>query len=176
LVFEAHSTDYQARASLQHLVRDHFAILKVGPALTFALREAVFALAWMEHELFPVSERSGLMDVLEQAMLHNPKYWQKYYHGSAQDLAFARKYSLSDRSRYYWSDAQVQAAFSRLLTNLSPRPLPMALISQFAPDQLPRIRDGRIENNPEAIILDRIDRVLEDYQMEPSRRRKESFI
>jgi D-tagatose-1,6-bisphosphate aldolase subunit GatZ/KbaZ len=175
LVFEAHSTDYQARASLQHLVRDHFAILKVGPALTFALREAVSALAWMEHELFPVSERSGLMDVLEQAMLHNPKYWQKYYHGSAQDLAFARKYSLSDRSRYYWSDAQVQAAFSRLLTNLSPRPLPMALISQFAPDQLPRIRDGRIENNPEAIILDRIDRVLEDYQMEPSRERKESF-
>jgi len=168
MVFEAHSTDYQTRASLHHLVRDHFAILKVGPALTFALREAVFALAWMEDELFPASERSGLQAVLEAAMLRNPRHWQKYYHGAPQELAFARKYSLSDRSRYYWADVQVQAAFSRLLANLSARPLPLALLSQFAPEQLPRIRDGSLANNPEAILLDRIDRVLEDYQMEPS--------
>ena len=53
------------------------------------------------------SERSGLMAVLDQAMLRDPRHWQKYYHGSAQELAFARKYSLSDRSRYYWSDEQV---------------------------------------------------------------------
>ena len=98
--------------------------------------------------------------VLEEAMLRNPRHWQKYYHGSPQELAFARKYSLSDRSRYYWSDVQVQAAFSKLLANLSARPLPLALLSQFAPEQLPRIRDGKIENNPEAIILDHIDRVL----------------
>jgi D-tagatose-1,6-bisphosphate aldolase subunit GatZ/KbaZ len=168
LVFEAHSTDYQTHAALDQLVQDHFAILKVGPALTFALREAVFALAWMEEELFPASERSGLPAVLEDAMLRNPRHWQKYYRGSAQELAFARKYSLSDRSRYYWSDAQVQAAFSRLLANLSSRPLPLALLSQFSPQQLPRIRDGSLANNPEAILLDRIDRVLEDYQMEPS--------
>jgi D-tagatose-1,6-bisphosphate aldolase subunit GatZ/KbaZ len=168
LVFEAHSTDYQTHAALDQLVQDHFAILKVGPALTFALREAVFALAWMEEELFPASERSGLPAVLEDAMLRNPRHWQKYYRGSAQELAFARKYSLSDRSRYYWSDAQVQAAFNRLLANLSSRPLPLALLSQFSPQQLPRIRDGSLANNPEAILLDRIDRVLEDYQMEPS--------
>jgi D-tagatose-1,6-bisphosphate aldolase subunit GatZ/KbaZ len=168
MVFEAHSTDYQKRASLRQLVRDHFAILKVGPALTFAMREAVFALAWMEDELFPASERSGLMVVLDQAMLRDPRHWQKYYHGSAEELAFARKYSLSDRSRYYWSDEKVQGAFSRLLANLSTRPLPLALLSQFAPDQLARIRDGSLANNPEAIILDQIERVLEDYQMEPS--------
>ena len=168
MVFEAHSTDYQTHASLNQLVRDHFAILKVGPALTFALREAVFALAWMEDELLPASERSGLQAVLEQAMLRNPRHWQKYYHGSMQELEFARKYSLSDRSRYYWGDAQVQAAFSRLLANLSARPLPLALLSQFAPEQLARIREGNLANNPEAILLDRIDRVLEDYRMEPS--------
>ena len=45
LVFEAHSTDYQRPAQLRELVEDHWAVLKVGPALTFAMREALFALA-----------------------------------------------------------------------------------------------------------------------------------
>ena len=43
-VFEAHSTDYQPAAALGALVRDGFAILKVGPWLTFALREALYGL------------------------------------------------------------------------------------------------------------------------------------
>ena len=51
LVFEAHSTDYQTEAALRALVGAHFAILKVGPGLTFALREALFALAAIEAEL-----------------------------------------------------------------------------------------------------------------------------
>jgi D-tagatose-1,6-bisphosphate aldolase subunit GatZ/KbaZ len=59
-----------------------------------------------------------------------------------------------------------------LLVNLSGRPLPLALLSQFAPEQLLRNRDGSLENNPEAILLDRIDQVLEDYQMEPSTSQK----
>ena len=50
MVYEAHSTDYQTRTAYWELVRDHFAILKVGPALTFALREAIFALAQIEQE------------------------------------------------------------------------------------------------------------------------------
>ena len=53
LVFEAHSTDYQRPAQLRELVEDHWAILKVGPALTFAMREALFALALIEAELVP---------------------------------------------------------------------------------------------------------------------------
>ena len=36
LVFEAHSTDYQPPEGLARLVSDGFAVLKVGPALTFA--------------------------------------------------------------------------------------------------------------------------------------------
>lgn len=56
LVFEAHSTDYQTPQSLRQLVIDHFAILKVGPALTFALREALFSLAAIEEELLPAIE------------------------------------------------------------------------------------------------------------------------
>lgn len=44
LVFEAHSTDYQTVAGLSALVQDGFSILKVGPGLTFALREALYGL------------------------------------------------------------------------------------------------------------------------------------
>ena len=49
-VFEAHSTDYQSAEGLREMVKDHFAILKVGPWFTFAFREAVFALAMVEEE------------------------------------------------------------------------------------------------------------------------------
>src|SRR5690606_31133218 len=43
-VFEAHSTDYQTPEALAALVRVGFAILKVGPGLTFALRVALYGL------------------------------------------------------------------------------------------------------------------------------------
>ncbi len=59
MVYEAHSTDYQTRTAYWELVHDHFAILKVGPALTFALREAIFALAQIEQELIAPENRSG---------------------------------------------------------------------------------------------------------------------
>ena len=72
MIYEAHSTDYQSRAALKDLVCDHFAILKVGPALTFAFREAAFALAMMEKELYPAGERSQLIETVEAAMLGNP--------------------------------------------------------------------------------------------------------
>ena len=48
MVFEAHSTDYQPARVYPELLRDGFRILKVGPALTFAMREALFALAGLK--------------------------------------------------------------------------------------------------------------------------------
>ncbi|NND71082.1 MAG: tagatose-bisphosphate aldolase, partial [Rhodothermales bacterium] len=42
LCFEAHSTDYQSAASLERLARDGYRIQKVGPWLSFALREALY--------------------------------------------------------------------------------------------------------------------------------------
>lgn len=64
MVFEAHSTDYQTPEALSALVEDHWAVLKVGPGLTFALREALYALAGIEEELLapggaPASPRSS---------------------------------------------------------------------------------------------------------------------
>jgi D-tagatose-1,6-bisphosphate aldolase subunit GatZ/KbaZ len=161
-VFEAHSTDYQTGQALRSLVRDHFAILKVGPGLTYAFREAVFALASMENELLP-SQSSRLVETLEAAMLRNPADWQAHYHGTPQEQAFARKYSLSDRSRYYWGNPQVQSSLASLLKNLGEKPLPRTLLSQFLPLQLERILSGQIENSPKALILDKINSVLESY-------------
>jgi D-tagatose-1,6-bisphosphate aldolase subunit GatZ/KbaZ len=162
-VYEVHSTDYQTRDNLRFLVRDHFAILKVGPALTYAYREAVFALAMMEDELIPAGRRSNLVKVLEEAMMRQPEYWQKYYRGDETAQRLARKFSLSDRLRYYWGDPQVQSALLRLMQNLGEKKLPLTLVSQYASRQWERIRSGQIANKPEAIILDKVIAVLEQY-------------
>ncbi len=164
-VYEAHSTDYQTRDNLAALVRDHFAILKVGPALTFAFREAVFSLAMIESELFAPEERSRLLERLEAAMQREPSHWKNHYHGSQQRLALARKYSLSDRVRYYWPEPDVQAALSKLLGNLeSAAPLPLALVSQYLPEMADEMRSGRLPNRAPAIIARKIEAVLEDYR------------
>jgi D-tagatose-1,6-bisphosphate aldolase subunit GatZ/KbaZ len=164
LVYEAHSTDYQSPGNLQALVKDHFAILKVGPALTFAYREALFALEMIERELIPPKDCSRLAAALDDAMLRNPVYWKKHYHGSPADLAFARKYSLSDRCRYYWTDPGVQVALGKLLDNLKNTPLPLSLISQYLPDVYDNIRSGEVTNSAAGMVSRRIDKVLGNYR------------
>jgi len=163
LVYEAHSTDYQMPQALQNLVRDHFAILKVGPALTFAFREATFALAMMENELFPPDERSNLISVLDKAMVYHPEHWEKYYHGTLEQQAYKRKYSLSDRVRYYWPKPEIQRAFDHLLKNLGGKPLPLSLVNQFLPMEYAHIRAGKLDNDPREVVRDKIAGVLADY-------------
>ena len=166
LIYEAHSTDYQTCQGLTDLVQDHFAILKVGPWLTFAFREAVFTLARIEDELrtrIGPAESSHILEVMDDVMLKLPDYWAKYYKGNEYDLRFARKYSLSDRARYYWPDPRIQTALTKLLHNLKTAPIPLSLLSQYAPLQYKRIRNGTLENSPEGIILDQITSVLETY-------------
>jgi len=164
LVYEAHSTDYQTRQNLRALVRDHFAILKVGPALTFAFRQAVFALEQIEAELIPLEHRSALVETIDQAMLRNPEFWRDHYHGTPAEQAFARKYSLSDRLRYYWPDPQVQAALAHLLANLESVTLPLSLIDQFAPIAFNQVRTGLLPCRPASLIDASIQAVLEDYR------------
>jgi D-tagatose-1,6-bisphosphate aldolase subunit GatZ/KbaZ len=166
LVYEAHSTDYQTARALRQMVADHFAILKVGPALTFALREAVFALALIEEDWLQGKRGihlSRVREALEQAMLANPNYWLKYYTGNARNQRLARQYSFSDRSRYYWPVPLVREALTNLLSNLSGQPLPLSLLSQYLPEQYRHIRSGLIANSPRPIILDHIEGVLADY-------------
>ncbi|WP_034948705.1 D-tagatose-bisphosphate aldolase, class II, non-catalytic subunit [Erwinia oleae] len=163
MVFEAHSTDYQHPQAYRALVRGHFAILKVGPALTFALREALYALENIERELLPALSCSNLRGCLEQAMLSDAAAWRKYYHGSETQQHFARHFSYSDRLRYYWPDKQVQAAVDCLLANLNAQPLPLPLLSQYLPDQYRRVRAGQLAADARALALDHITDVLRDY-------------
>lgn len=166
LVFEAHSTDYQPIACLKAMVDDQFAILKVGPALTFAFREAVFALAHMEVEWLMGRqgvELSGLIEVVEAAMMENTGYWRDYYRGDERKVAFARKYSQLDRIRYYWGVPVVNKALQHLLSNVEHNPLPRTLLSQYLPVQYRHLQAGSIGNQPRELIRDHIVEVLQDY-------------
>ena len=166
LVYEAHSTDYQKPAALAEMVEDHFAILKVGPWLTFAFREAIFALSAIEREW--LGHRSGVRlsqvrEALDAAMLRNPSYWRSYYHGSEEEMRIARTYSYSDRCRYYWGDAAVQQELSQLHANLRDSAPPLTLVSQYLPLQYEAIRTGVLQANAEEIIQEHIRNVLRAY-------------
>ncbi|KFC07322.1 tagatose-6-phosphate kinase [Trabulsiella guamensis ATCC 49490] len=163
LIYEAHSTDYQTPHALRQLVIDHFAILKVGPALTFALREALFSLAAVEEELLPAKACSGLRHVLENVMLDRPEYWQSHYHGDGNARRLARGYSYSDRVRYYWPDKHIDSAFESLVRNLADDPIPLPLISQYLPLQYAKVREGTLKATPRELIIDHIQDILRQY-------------
>lgn len=165
-VFEAHSTDYQPVDCLGNLVRDSFAILKVGPWLTFAFREAVFALSMIEDELVAnhkINVPSNFRDVLDQVMVEHPEAWEKHYHGDETKLRFLRKYSYSDRSRYYWENSSVKEALEVLFNNLSQTAIPLPLLSQYLTNQYRAVLNGRIENDPKEIVLHKIQEVTSWY-------------
>jgi D-tagatose-1,6-bisphosphate aldolase subunit GatZ/KbaZ len=165
IVFEAHSTDYQLPQALMQLVEDHFAILKVGPWLTFAFREAVLALSAMERELLGNTGRriSEVRKVLDAAMLSDPSHWRSHYQGSEDEVRRDRIYSFSDRCRYYWNQPSVQEELARLLNNLRTTPIPLTLISQYSPQQYKAIRAGELQPSPERMIQHHIRGVLRVY-------------
>jgi len=168
LLLEGHSTDYQRPELLRQLVEDGVAILKVGPALTFALRECLFALENIEKELYGWSYKAHLSQLgkfLDQAMRDNPVHWRDYYSGSPQDVYLSLKFSLSDRSRYYWQVPMVQEAVSILVQNLKRVEIPLTLISQYLPLHHAEIRRGSLSADPEELIQASIRMVLEDYSL-----------
>jgi D-tagatose-1,6-bisphosphate aldolase subunit GatZ/KbaZ len=163
IVFEAHSTDYQTAESLRQLVSGHFGILKVGPELTFMLREAIFALARMEEEWIAGERRSQIRATIERVMVEHPENWKAYYHGDESQVRFARAYSLSDRIRYYWPNIEISKALARLIENMQASPAPLPLVAQYLPRQAEAIRAGVILNNPIAIIHHKIRESLARY-------------
>ncbi len=164
-MFEAHSTDYQTEAGLKALVEDHFCILKVGPWLTFAYREALFALEAMETEILGKDhpDRSRLKEILEATMLAEPQYWKKYYPGSPEEQAFKRKFSFSDRSRYYWPMEEPGKAKEKLFDNLRKSKIPLSLLSQYMPTPFYQVCEGRIEADPAQLVLSHIRTVAGIY-------------
>lgn len=164
LVFEAHSTDYQTEGALAALVRDHFAVLKVGPALTFALREALFALTFIEDALTgDAGQRSRLRDVVDAAMRAQPEHWAPYYRGDETEQRLARQFSYSDRIRYYWLQPAVAAAVEQLFDNLARQPVPETLVAQWLPDVYAACRTGGLAKEPRAWVRHRIRDVIAHY-------------
>ena len=133
MVFEAHSTDYQSESALRHLVVDGFSILKVGPWLTFALREALYGLDAIADVLDGHPPQNRLMTVMESVMQASPANWARYYHGEAASLWVQRHFSYSDRIRYYWPDPAAEAAVRDLKARLAGHSIPAPVLRQYLP-------------------------------------------
>ncbi len=161
-VFEAHSTDYQPPSALAALVRDGFAILKVGPALTFAFREALYGLDHIAATLD--GERPVLQQSMEGVMTANPVHWQKYLRGTPADLRRERHFGYSDRIRYYWPEPPAQAAVERLLARLHGRHIPETLVSQYLGGLYPEVISGHIRPQARNLAIAAIQRVLKQYR------------
>ena len=96
-------------------------------------------------------------------MTEQAEDWKAYYRGDEVQLRLARAYSLSDRIRYYWPNAEVKTALSRLIDNLRTNPAPLPLITQYLPRQAEAILSGKIERDPREIIIHRIRESLSRY-------------
>jgi D-tagatose-1,6-bisphosphate aldolase subunit GatZ/KbaZ len=157
LVFEGHSTDYQTPEALAMLVEDGVAVLKVGPALTFALREGLFALEGIERELIgdgtPGLSPSRFAETLETAMLRDDRHWRNHYRREEEpeNLRLQMRYSFFDRARYYLPLPEVAASLQRLLRNLERTSLPLPLLSQYLPRSFERARRGFLGRDPTAL-------------------------
>jgi D-tagatose 6-phosphate 4-epimerase len=162
-VFEAHSTDYQPATALNSLVRDGFAILKVGPWLTFALRQTLYGLDSIARMLRPAESEESLMNAMEALMLREPENWRKYYSGSDDELRLQRHFSFSDRIRYYWPHPEAQTAVDRLFARLGDRLIPEPLISQYLGALYPAVGDGSLAARARELVVAAVQQVLVQY-------------
>ena len=163
VVYEAHSTDYQTAAALAALVAGGFAILKVGPGLTFALREALYGLDLIAGIVAPGYGAGTLPGVMERVMLAHPADWAAYYHGTAADQHLHRHFSYSDRVRYYWNRPEAAAAADNLFAALQGRKLPETLISQYLPRHYGDVAAGRLPPAARALALAAVRAALAPY-------------
>jgi len=163
IVFEAHSTDYQPEEALRELVMGGFCILKVGPGLTFAMREAFYGLDRIAGILLADYEDGALMRAMEQIMLSSPENWAGYYAGSETEKYVQRHFSYSDRIRYYWTNPAAQAAVDRLFEALGDRHLPEPLISQFLPRMYDDVSANRLTPTARNLTIAAIRKALLPY-------------
>ena len=163
LVFEAHSTDYQPAAALAALVEDGFAILKVGPGLTFALREALYGLDAIAAELTARPPEESLERTMERVMLENPAHWRSHYPGTPKEQRLQRHFSYSDRIRYYWPDPRAAAAVDRLVDRLGGHDIPETLISQYLSRLHPSVLAGTVLPRARDLCLAAVEAALDPY-------------
>lgn len=166
LAFEGHSTDYQLEKNLRQMVEDGVAIIKVGPGLTFALREALYNLEMIEKEMLKESGKfSNFSKVIEKAMNDNPDNWIKHYHGSEFEKKIQRKYSFSDRVRYYLNEPEVERSIEKLFENIEiiKDEIPLGVISQYLPNTYMKIRKKELSRDPKSWVIDAVKEALDPY-------------
>ena len=102
------------------------------------------------------------METLDTAMQENPKYFAKHYYGSATEIAYKRKYSFSDRWRYYYATPEVEKAIDTLFANFKDG-VPLGLLDQFLPIQYTKVRNGELANDPKVLVMDRVCNCIDEY-------------
>ncbi|NIE80894.1 D-tagatose-bisphosphate aldolase, class II, non-catalytic subunit [Asaia sp. As-1742] len=162
LVFEAHSTDYQPGTALARLKQDGFCILKVGPELSFALRETLYGLDAIRGFIDP--QAVSLVGTMEKTMLDAPANWQSHYHGDAMEQRILRHFSYSDRIRYYWPEPAAEQAVTALIQSLEQVSIPETMISQYLPRLFERVKSGALAAEPRALLIQSVRDVLERYE------------
>ena len=159
-VFEAHSTDYQGETPLRQLVEDGFPILKVGPELTFVLREALYGLDLVASDIFPDYGDRPLFKTMEGLMLAMPGEWNRHYGGTDAEQHIQRHYSYSDRIRYYWNKPEAQEAVDRLIRALSGVSIPVTVMRQHLPAHVDFADQPA---DPAAILIAAVKRTIGTY-------------
>ena len=162
LCLEAHSTDYQHPAAFPRLAELGFAFQKVGPALTFAWRAALYALDALRSQCGWATGPS-LADEMEAVMLADPGYWQGHYHGTSAERRVERHFGLADRIRYYWPQPKAQRAVARLFADLDGKTLPgPALGAHFRAEEVASATRSP-HSLPRALAMARVQSALRPY-------------
>lgn len=166
LCYEAHSTDYQDEQTLRRLVEHHFAFLKVGPALSFALRQTLYAMEHIERMLYrlsPSRRLSNLQGTIDEVMDADSRYWRCYCPESSLQYAL-KHFGLSDRTRYYLGHSRVVSSIETLFNNLKGTHVPSGLVRQYLPMQSGKLEEGIISfEDPQSIVHDAIGQELGVY-------------
>ncbi|PMQ01042.1 MAG: hypothetical protein CBR30_08090 [Dictyoglomus sp. NZ13-RE01] len=160
LVFEAHSTDYQPLKSLKEMAKNGVGIFKVGPALTFAYRSALFSLAHIEKILFKNST-SNFIETLFSLLKEDNRFYKEYY-GENIDINKV-VFSFLDRWRYYYENEKIQNSLKMMFKNFEDKNIPLPLIYEYFPDQFEKVQEKFLKPIMEDLIFGRIQDVLDKY-------------
>ena len=96
-------------------------------------------------------------------MIEHPDNWQKFYQVAPEQEMLYRRYSYSDRIRYYWNNSEIESAVAQLFVNLAESTIPLPLLSQFLPEQYRLIRGNQLDNTPQELVKAKIKQVTESY-------------
>ena len=117
----------------------------------------------IEKVLVPESDRVDFPELLEKLMLEDTSKWVKYYHGSEREIEIKRRYSLSDRCRYYFAMPEIREAIEKLIKNIDAQEIPTGLLYQYMPLQYKKVRDGKLKKDARALLMSFVTDVADDY-------------